>query len=74
VVVEYRRLDTPLKAVRRKIAAWLTGRPESSKVSFPRIIEDLNKCGLVLERRWYVSWLFSSSVLIQAVHHTTGRP
>ena len=72
VVVEYRRVDTPMKAVRRAVQGWLTGRTQ--QIMTPSTIaEEFGKCGLVIEEQWYPSRWFSGSVVVRA-RHQDARP
>ena len=66
-VVEYRRVERPLQAAKRLMAGWLTGRNgRKKKMAVAEITDELNRCGLVAERYYFVSRWFSGSVLVVA--------
>lgn len=66
-VVEYRRVERPLQAAKRVTAGWLTGRNgRKKKMAVAEIADELNRCGLIAERYYFVSRWFSGSVLVMA--------
>jgi ubiquinone/menaquinone biosynthesis C-methylase UbiE/membrane-associated phospholipid phosphatase len=73
-IVEYRNVDTPVKAIKRSIIFLLTGQKGRRKRAISEIADELNQCGLIAERYYFISRWFSGSVLIVARHHSAGAP
>ena len=65
VVVEY-RIERPVKAAKRALIRWLTGRTGRKKMMVSGIADELSKCGLLADRYYFVSRWFSGSVLVMA--------
>lgn len=68
VVVEYRRIETPVKAFKRAVNRRLFGRIDNPRWTLELIEREMDKCGLVVERYHYMSRWFSSLVVVQARH------
>jgi ubiquinone/menaquinone biosynthesis C-methylase UbiE len=66
VVVEYRSVTKPLRAMKRALVRWATGRPGQRSVALADVLDELDAGGLVAERHYFVSRWFSGSVLIVA--------
>jgi ubiquinone/menaquinone biosynthesis C-methylase UbiE len=66
VVLEYRNVDSPYRAATRAIRRWMTGRCQPAKRAMADVAAELTAAGLELERIYFVSQLFSASVLIVA--------
>jgi len=65
VVIEY-RVERPIKATKRAIVRWLTGRTGRKKMTVADIADELKRCGLVAERYYFISRWFSGSILVKA--------
>src|SRR5260370_608805 len=65
VVIEY-RVERPIKATKRAIVRWLTGRTGRKKMAVADIADELKRCGLVAERYYFISRWFSGSILVKA--------
>ena len=71
VVVEY-RIERPVKAAKRAIIRWLTGRTGRTKMMVSGIADELSKCGLLADHYYFVSRWFSGSVLVMAHRQEPG--
>ena len=68
-LVEYRNVDTPVKAAKRAIILWLTGQQAPKKRMISEIADELSQCGLVAERYYFINRWFSGSVLVMTRHY-----
>jgi ubiquinone/menaquinone biosynthesis C-methylase UbiE len=66
VVVEYRSVTKPLRTAKRAVIHWLTGKRTGKNTTLADITDELARCGLVVERCYFVSRWFSGSVLVVA--------
>ncbi len=64
-VVEY-RVERPVKAAKRAIIRWCTGRTGRKKMTVADIADERNECGLVGDGYYFISRWFSGSVLVKA--------
>jgi ubiquinone/menaquinone biosynthesis C-methylase UbiE len=65
IVVEDRRIESRLKAFRRLLTGWITGRPEPSKRSLQHVRAEFERAGLTVEQPYYLNRWLSSSVLVR---------
>jgi SAM-dependent methyltransferase len=66
IVVESRRIQSYAKAVKRAFMRLLLGRVEPPKWSLQETVDELEKCGLMVEEYYYHNRWFSGIVLIRA--------
>jgi ubiquinone/menaquinone biosynthesis C-methylase UbiE len=66
IVVESRRIQSHAKAVKCALMRVLPGRVERPKWSIEQTVDELDKCGLVVEEYYYHSRWFSGIVLVRA--------
>jgi len=68
VIVEYRNVDPPIRALKRAILAWLRGAERPRRRTVSDIEGELRRCGLIGQHYYYVNRWFSGSVLVAATH------
>lgn len=74
VLVEYRRVERPGRTAQRALIRAVTGRPKPpKKMRVAEIAPELHASGLVPERLYFVSRLFSGSVLVLARRRSISR-
>jgi SAM-dependent methyltransferase len=67
VLVEYRRVERPGRTAQRALLRAVTGRPHPPrKMTVDQIAPELQASGLVPERLYFTSRLFSGSILVLA--------
>jgi ubiquinone/menaquinone biosynthesis C-methylase UbiE len=68
VIVEYRNVDPPIRALKRAMLAWLRGAKRRRRRTVSDIEGELRRCGLIGQHYYYVNRWFSGSVLVAAAH------
>jgi ubiquinone/menaquinone biosynthesis C-methylase UbiE len=66
IVVESRRIQSYAKAVKRALMRVLLGRVERPRWSLQQTVDELGKCGFMVEEYYYHNRWFSGIVLIRA--------
>jgi len=74
VVIEYGRMETPIKAAKRVIMRWTTGRVEQGRMSQAQLAEEFHKCGLVIDHTIYLNRWLSGSILVRGRHQGSQSP
>lgn len=66
IILESRRIQSHAKAAKRALMRVLLGRVERPKWSLQQTVDELDKCGLIVEDYYYHNRWFSGIVLIRA--------
>jgi len=70
-IVEF-RVERRVKTAKRALVSWLTRRATRKKMTVFEIADELSRCGLLVDRYYFVSRWFSGSVLVTARHQDPG--
>jgi hypothetical protein len=70
-LVEF-RVERRVKTAKRAVLCWLTRQTIRKKMTVFEIADELSRCGLLVDRYYFVSRWFSGSVLVTARHQDSG--